>query len=1102
MANVGLLVDTAIATQYVPQVNIGGYGKRCITRFSKTLHAIGYSGTHSGTHTEYISGDSGVTWSSLYTNIINCNSYHDAPSQCISTYKDGFFLTCFQGSITLPYPWDACGHAPVFTKRSNEGTWETPVCAGTRKGWAGTYTYTPTGIPTGTWGTYWSINNFRFPNALQTVVDSNGILHAFFSTAISGSTARYIYWMKFDEEDQDFEEPVKIVDSADWPTGGSFVVDVDFEGNTHLIWEGSSGGTLTARSHKYYNGSSWSTKTDIPNYGGSIAVAGRIFTLCNQVSRRFHLLTRDDPGRIGQMLYEWDPDSGWIRTNGVPGPYKGSWSSATTYSQYDVVDYGASSGTYRALRANVNKTPNSNPSDWELVVSWWTNVQHIPYPAGISQNLEGDMFVLFFNPGSPQTMRAYKQAYGTNHWVLSDPIISSVDTSLLNINNHIVPFPQQTFPAFEQLPYGSNAVAFLYCQYDGHFRYGASVIEFSTSLKRSKFNATFDTEQSMWDACQSIGQIARAVPVWKGSKLSIVIDRATTPTQLFNVGNIIQDSFKMQYLTLEDRAAEIEVNFVNSLKDYEKDTIVVINDTLNPVNKINLNLKGINTPDQAWREANYRLLCNQYLLRTIEFSVNTEALAANVGDVVRIQHDVPEYGEGGRVLQNSDSTSVIYLDKAVTIDSTSSSYEILVRYKDDTVDTRTVVNPGLGTWDTLTVSTPFSQLPKRFDLWTFGVIGYSTRDFRITEISRDKNNVAKISAVEYRDEIYDADAGFPTSFDTYVTPTTTVAVTDLSVTESAPINEAGTYTRNLIVNFNVSDQGNYSLATIYYKKDTDGGWTEAGSTKGLNYLITNVDPTSTYQVKVVATNKLGTQSPPTNPVYSPMVTTVTTATPTYPPSPVNNILKKVSGLQIKDQENDQEWTGKDITLTWYNLNVVGSDYPAGYEPFAGYVPVTSTLKEYEVIVRNIDGTLRRIEYVTGNSYTYTLEMNTIDGISREVDFYVTGIDINGRRSIQPAYIRVDNLVPEAPSNFTAISSGSLIIVNYDPSTELDSSGYRIWVDSTSSFDISDINLKFDGTNTQVIIPESAGTYYVKGGNYDVFGKNNLNISPEIEVVIS
>ena len=99
---------------------------------------------------------------------------------------------------------------------------------------------------------------------------------------------------------------------------------------------------------------------------------------------------------------------------------------------------------------------------------------------------------------------------------------------------------------------------------------------------------------------------------------------------------------------------------------------------------------GCTSLEQAYKHGKHFLRCNKYEIRTVTIEAFTDAIACTVGDIILIQHDIPEWGEGGRVVAVSGHT--ITLDKEVSVQP-GKNYQLLIRSNStDIVSTFNVVN--------------------------------------------------------------------------------------------------------------------------------------------------------------------------------------------------------------------------------------------------------------------------------------------------------------------------------------------------------------------------------------------------------------------------
>lgn len=373
--------------------------------------------------------------------------------------------------------------------------------------------------------------------------------------------------------------------------------------------------------------------------------------------------------------------------------------------------------------------------------------------------------------------------------------------------------------------------------------------------KRITFNGGFDSETTMWEAAMRVCETGRAILVWNGVNLTVAIDMPSVPVQLFTVGSIGIDSFKQTFLPMEDRASEIEIDFVNSEKEYERNKLTVINTAIDgKVNKVNLQLFGITKPSEAWRAGMYRLANNQHITRTIEFDADIDSIACTIGDVINVQHDIPQWGFGGRLASATSNT--ITLDRKITIDITR-SYTVMIRLSNDSIVERNIVNPAQnGDYDTFTVSSAFTTMPVQYDIYTFGEVNKAVKPFRVIAISRTHEQKATITAVEYNSSIYNIDNNQPVipTID-YSSLNVLRSVSNITLDELIIRGKDGAITNTINVYFTKSSNIIFAHAEIWFNKG--GGWIYSGISLTGFHRIENVEASKTYQIAVCTVNAFG-----------------------------------------------------------------------------------------------------------------------------------------------------------------------------------------------------------------------------------------------------
>jgi len=619
--------------------------------------------------------------------------------------------------------------------------------------------------------------------------------------------------------------------------------------------------------------------------------------------------------------------------------------------------------------------------------------------------------------------------------------------------------------------------------------------------KRFEFNGVFDTTMTMWEAALKVASSAMASLIWDGNTISVVIDTVTTPTQMFTVGNIVQDSFKITYLPMQDRAAELEANFTNIEKDYERDTFSLVNPNITTLNnKVSLDLFGLVKPSEVWRILNHQLLCNEKLKRTIEIDVDVEAVVCQIGDVVLVQHDVPLWGDGGTIVSATSNT--VTLDKEVTLVA-GHSYGIVVRLNDDTLVTKTIITAA-GAHTILTISGTFDSVPNKYDIFYLYDIEVDTKSYRVIGFTLNEDQKVHLILQQYDETIYTgASTPYLPDDSSFSAESKYVLVSGMTAANRAFVDESGVVKRSIYLTYTISTNPYFDSVEIYYKKEQEGQWTFIGKTLKNFYLLENVSADTTYFIRAVGVSNMNgvklSQLPSSDNIVS--ITTESLA------DFYNTALQeRVTGLQIFGQGNDTIFTGKDCKFVWSDIQAIDVVEGAGEEQTgAGYTLPPLWFKDYQVIIKNTDGTTRRTDYTVLPEYIYSYERNYEDGNgvpTRSFKIEVRARDRYFRVSAIAACLLVENTAPAAVTGVTIEEGVGCFIITIPPVTISDIDGYFTYVSQTDGFIPSEANKVNSGPDTRIVFnPIRAGTWYVKVAAYDTFDRTTLNYSEQFTFVM-
>ncbi|GMB00244.1 host specificity factor TipJ family phage tail protein [Pelosinus sp. IPA-1] len=522
--------------------------------------------------------------------------------------------------------------------------------------------------------------------------------------------------------------------------------------------------------------------------------------------------------------------------------------------------------------------------------------------------------------------------------------------------------------------------------------------------RKLDFEHIFDTASDLWSSLQKPESVGRGKVILKGTRYSCVCDRPTQPVQLFTMGNIVQDKFQEDFLGIKDRANAVEISFINKDKGYQKDTLTIYGDEWDSLetiqNPTQITLYGCTSYKQAYREGKYRLRLNQYLQRTVSFDADIDAIACQVGDVILIQHDIPQWGYGGRVLAATENT--IQFDHNITMEA-GKEYSVMVRLADDTLVEKQVIGAVAET-DTVTVSTSFTSIPQKWDVFSFGENYKVSKPFRVVNISRSQEFKRSITALEYVEAIYTEADNIPV-INYSDLDNSAPEVSNLSLGQQTYRQKDGTIISEIDCSWIVPKQY-IKNSIVWYSRDGGQSWVLWGNTTNNLAVITGVKSQETYLVKVCTLNYSGVVSPGiiSKGIYI--------TGKDEPPSDIS-ILSAWQDISDSTKVVLQWSVVKDIDLKGYEIRV-GTSWDAGEA-------ITSI--------------------VYGTTFTYTTKK---DGV---YNFFIKAVDNSGNYSVTAKITTLDIVItPNTISNFNVKqleTDRSRLKMTWDMNIENDLAYYEI-----------------------------------------------------------
>ncbi len=186
-------------------------------------------------------------------------------------------------------------------------------------------------------------------------------------------------------------------------------------------------------------------------------------------------------------------------------------------------------------------------------------------------------------------------------------------------------------------------------------------------------NAWLTEQRSAYDVINDICSIFRAMPVWNGQQLTVVMDRPYDPVWTYTNANVENGEFNYTFSAKKARHNAIQVEYVDKNSSYERMIEYVSDD--DAIRKNGLNVKkitafGCTSRGQAHRTGLWLLQTEKLETKTVTFTVGTEGLMHIPGDIIRVS-DTYYAGTniGGRVLAVDGKK--VTLDKEISVNGNS-----------------------------------------------------------------------------------------------------------------------------------------------------------------------------------------------------------------------------------------------------------------------------------------------------------------------------------------------------------------------------------------------------------------------------------------------
>ena len=367
-------------------------------------------------------------------------------------------------------------------------------------------------------------------------------------------------------------------------------------------------------------------------------------------------------------------------------------------------------------------------------------------------------------------------------------------------------------------------------------------------------------------ALAGFGQIT-----WAAGKFSVAWAADGQPlTATVNMATIKRASFQVDY-TLANAADGIEYTYIDK-SDWKAKTLrVVVPGVTTMLNPATITGEGIGSEAHAAEMARYHLAQNLYQYKDISFSTDLEHLSYRRLSLLALQHDMTQWGYGGRVAGASvDGGGIVtvVLDEPVPAPPSGTAY-IGLRIPGEAVYRVFPVVSFAGTTDTLTLSGTWpagvafpgdaDENPAHDTIWIYDF--KSTPGYRVRVVAIDPESDlqgARITVVPESDEFwtYVKTGDYTPPPNASLLPTTP-AVDNLAVSEAMVYSGTGA-TIELSCVFDLIGPVAYSVVTLEQLLAV-GEWADPVNVAetATNTARFSVPTAGTYRVTVRPFNALG-----------------------------------------------------------------------------------------------------------------------------------------------------------------------------------------------------------------------------------------------------
>ena len=579
-------------------------------------------------------------------------------------------------------------------------------------------------------------------------------------------------------------------------------------------------------------------------------------------------------------------------------------------------------------------------------------------------------------------------------------------------------------------------------------------------------NLYLQTRVEAYKFIQDMASIFRGITYWATGAIIVNQDAPAPVRYQFNNTNVEGGIFDRAGSNVQTRHNVALVSWNDPSNGY-KQSIEYVEDfaaiqKMGYVSETEVSAFGCTSQGMARRYGEWLLYVEQNESEIISFTTGQEGVIPLPGDVIQVS-DAFHTGKrvSGRVLSGSTQTS-IKLDSSVTLLS-GKTYKLHVIDADGGFQTGTV-SSAAGAVSTVSVTGIGKALAEN-TTWVLSSDDLQPELFRVVGIDELEPGKYRVSCLSYNPSKY----SYVERQQALQAPKTSNLgsmqpdVANVVVTEQTNYDKNDIPISRLLVTWKPVNA--VSTAFFVEYRTADGQWQRTTTTTQYSAEIPLLSDATSYEIRVVAGNRLlGAWA--NNPQ------TITYTPEAYSVPAVTNLAMATAWA-----------TGQNVTIKWD----------------------VTIAKAYDVQVFE-GATLKRSIKVTDSTYTYTAQDYKADGCNtRSLTFKVRAISANGRTGAWSQVVATNAQIG-ALQGIKVTEGIGQVFLEYAQPVDADFAGIRVWISTSSLFDLSDELVAYDGRDSLITLArlpngsafDPAVTYYLRAAGYDSFGRDGLVASSSLQ----